>query len=381
MRVVALAVRCSVSLAHACLLFVGVVAVWCVCPQLERPREYRVRFRFPEALELTPPVLGVHDVEFGYGDGPSIFKKVNFGIDTDSRVAIVGPNGVGKSTLLNLMVGLLDAREGEIRRNHALRVGRYNQHFVDVLPMDKSPVDFLRATDPDGALTTQDARRLLGRFGLGGHAHLIKIRKCSGGQKARVLFASLTLTKPHLLILDEPTNHLDLESVRVLPCACCRVRVALVVVVGAFADTASCGRRSMPWRRGSASTTAAWCWSATTRASSARPTASCGCAPTRTSRSSRASSTTTATSCWLSCAVLRPRRTSVLASVQRSAPPPRPRLWQRRRSAFASGWPLAKPARKLRVRQLARTPLPLLREGMLRLLLPLRLRLRSKCAP
>ena len=264
-----------------------------------------MRFRFPEALELTPPVLGVHDVEFGYGDGPSIFKKVNFGIDTDSRVAIVGPNGVGKSTLLNLMVGLLDAREGEIRRNHALRVGRYNQHFVDVLPMDKSPVDFLRATDPDGALTTQDARRLLGRFGLGGHAHLIKIRKCSGGQKARVLFASLTLTKPHLLILDEPTNHLDLESVRVLPCACRRVWVALVVVVDAF-DDVSCGRRLMPWRRGSASTTAAWCWSATTRASSARPTASCGCAPTRTSRSSRASSTTTATSCWLSCAVLYP---------------------------------------------------------------------------
>ena len=97
MRVVALAVRCSTSLAHACRLFVGVVAVWCVCPQLERPREYRVRFRFPEALELTPPVLGVHDVEFGYGDGPSIFKKVDRFPEKTKHIVWLEPEGLHTS--------------------------------------------------------------------------------------------------------------------------------------------------------------------------------------------------------------------------------------------------------------------------------------------
>jgi ATP-binding cassette subfamily F protein 1 len=100
---------------------------------------------------------------------------------------------------------------GEITRNRFLRIGKYSQHFVDVLPMDVSPVDYL--TSNFSGKGYQDVRNLLGRFGLGGHAHTIPIKDLSGGQKARVVFTSLSLQNPHILFLDEPTNHLDVESV------------------------------------------------------------------------------------------------------------------------------------------------------------------------
>jgi ATP-binding cassette subfamily F protein 1 len=126
---------------------------------------------------------------------------------------MVGPNGVGKSTLLGLITGELEPVEGEIVRNRFLRIGRYSQHFVDVLPMDMTPVELLASKF--GA-TYQDARNTLGRFGLGGHAHTIPMRDLSGGQKARVVFTTLALGKYHLLVLDEPTNHLDIESIDAL---------------------------------------------------------------------------------------------------------------------------------------------------------------------
>lgn len=181
---------------------------------LERPSDYTVNFEFNAVSELKPPVIELRDVGFRYGpEHPVLFKDVAFGIDTDTRAAIVGPNGVGKSTLLGLIMGDLEPTEGEILRNRFLRIGRYNQHFVDVLPMDKSPVDFLTSTY---TVSYQAARNLLGRFGLGGHAHTIPLRDLSGGQKARVLFASLKLQDPHILFLDEPTNHLDIESIDAL---------------------------------------------------------------------------------------------------------------------------------------------------------------------
>lgn len=113
---------------------------------LTRPKEYTVKFTFSEAPEIAPPVIDFTDVGFRYGpEHPVLFKDVNFGIDCDSRVAIVGPNGVGKSTLLNLVCGDIDATTGSITRNRFLRIGRYSQHFVDILPMDKNPVEYLRS--------------------------------------------------------------------------------------------------------------------------------------------------------------------------------------------------------------------------------------------
>ncbi|RHY28740.1 hypothetical protein DYB32_007635 [Aphanomyces invadans] len=181
---------------------------------LERPREYTVKFSFKEITQLSPPILEVREVNFKYGNGPYLFKEVDFGLDTSSRVCIVGPNGVGKSTLLKIITGDLTIEEGEVRRNGRLRMGVYNQHFVDKLPMGETPVEYLRRLFQD--ITYQDARNLLGKVGLEGHAHEIKNRLLSGGQKARVVLAELILMNPHMLVLDEPTNNLDIESIDAL---------------------------------------------------------------------------------------------------------------------------------------------------------------------
>ena len=172
-------------------------------------------FVFQNPPPLAPPILAVTNAHFRYGDKyPWLFRDLNFGIDQRSRVAIVGPNGVGKSTLLNMLIGELEPTEGEVTRNRFLRVGKYSQHFVDVLPMDKSPVDTLLSLFSDYGY--QEARALLGRFGLEGHAHTIPVRDLSGGQKARVVFATLAVSAPHIMVLDEPTNNLDIESIDAL---------------------------------------------------------------------------------------------------------------------------------------------------------------------
>eukprot|EP00940_MAST-03C_sp_MAST-3C-sp2_P002533 g2533.t1 len=180
---------------------------------LERPREYNVEFKFKTVADLRPPVIEVMNISFGYKSGPELFHDVSFGITMDSRVTIVGPNGVGKSTLVKLLLGELEPTKGEIRRNHRLRVGKYNQHFADILPMQKTAVQHLMDAH---SCTYQEGRNLLGRVGLGGHAHTIPIQNCSGGQKARIVFAGLILQEPHIIYLDEPTNHLDIESIDAL---------------------------------------------------------------------------------------------------------------------------------------------------------------------
>ncbi|XP_033119145.1 ATP-binding cassette sub-family F member 1-like [Anneissia japonica] len=180
---------------------------------LKKPREYTVKFKFPSPPPLNPPILGLHNVKFGYPDQPLLFKNLDFGIDLSSRIAIVGPNGVGKSTFLKLLSGELTPLEGDHTKNHRLRIGVFNQHSADQLTMHESPVEYLQR---NFNLDYQNCRKLLGQFGLAGHAHNIKISDLSGGQKARVALVDMSSRQPDVIILDEPTNNLDIESIDAL---------------------------------------------------------------------------------------------------------------------------------------------------------------------
>uniref|UniRef100_A0A0P5BA41 ATP-binding cassette sub-family F member n=1 Tax=Daphnia magna TaxID=35525 RepID=A0A0P5BA41_9CRUS len=131
----------------------------------------------------------------------------------ESRVAIVGPNGVGKSTFLKLLVGELTPQQGEQRKNHRLRMGRFDQHSGEHLTAEETPSEYLMRLFN---LPYEKARKQLGAFGLASHAHTIKNKDLSGGQKARVALAELCLNAPDVLILDEPTNNLDIESIDAL---------------------------------------------------------------------------------------------------------------------------------------------------------------------
>uniref|UniRef100_A0A0D9Z9E2 ABC transporter domain-containing protein n=1 Tax=Oryza glumipatula TaxID=40148 RepID=A0A0D9Z9E2_9ORYZ len=181
--------------------------------------DYKVEFHFPEPTLLTPPLLQLIEVGFSYPNRPDFkLSGVDVGIDMGTRVAIVGPNGAGKSTLLNLLAGDLTPTEGEVRRSQKLRIGRYSQHFVDLLTMEENAVQYLLRLHPDqeGMSKAEAVRAKLGKFGLPGHNHLTPIVKLSGGQKARVVFTSISMSHPHILLLDEPTNHLDMQSIDAL---------------------------------------------------------------------------------------------------------------------------------------------------------------------
>ncbi|XP_053578020.1 ATP-binding cassette sub-family F member 1 [Bombina bombina] len=194
---------------------------------LKRPKEYTVKFTFPNPPPLSPPILGLHMVDFGYSGQKLLFKDLDFGIDMDSRICIVGPNGVGKSTLLLLLTGKLTPTKGEMRKNHRLKIGFFNQQYADQLNMEETATEYLQR---NFNLPYQDARKCLGRFGLESHAHTIQICKLSGGQKARVVFAELCCRQPDVLILDEPTNNLDIESIDALAEAVNEYKGAVITV-------------------------------------------------------------------------------------------------------------------------------------------------------
>jgi ATP-binding cassette subfamily F protein 3 len=165
------------------------------------------------AKPLSPPIVALDNVAVGYGAEP-VLRRLNLRIDDDDRIALIGANGNGKSTLAKLLAARLPAMEGRITQADKLDVAYFAQHQLDELKANASPYDHIRALMPDAPESKVRARA--GAIGFSGAAADAKVATLSGGEKARLLIGIATLQGPHLIILDEPTNHLDIDSRAVL---------------------------------------------------------------------------------------------------------------------------------------------------------------------
>ena len=167
------------------------------------------RFAFPEPAALPPPILSLRRASVGYDERP-VLRGLDLRLDQDDRVALLGANGNGKSTLAKLLAGRLAPMAGEQHRAPRLRVGYFAQHQTEELDPEGTPLSHMQAALPKA--TETQCRAQLARFGLDADRAETAVASCSGGEKARLLLALCTRDAPQLLILDEPTNHLDIDA-------------------------------------------------------------------------------------------------------------------------------------------------------------------------
>ncbi len=178
-------------------------------PIAEHHEEASIDLSFPEIDQLAPPLYALNHVNIGYGDRV-VLHNISLRLDNEDRIGILGANGNGKSTLVKLLAGRLAPMSGDVSRSSKLRIGYFAQHQADELDLSVTPiVEMMRRLEKG---TEQQARNHLGRFGFTQQRAQTQIGKLSGGEKARLLFALMTLSKPHILLLDEPTNHLDMDT-------------------------------------------------------------------------------------------------------------------------------------------------------------------------
>ena len=168
-----------------------------------------ISFSFPKPNNLGTSMLTINKVDAGYDEIP-VLKNINLSISNDSRIALVGANGNGKSTLIKLIAGNLDPMKGSIIKKKNLKIGYFAQHQADELDLDKTGYQVLSEIDPEKP--DLFIRGVLGRFGFDKQKSETRIENLSGGEKTRLLFCLMSYHSPDLLLMDEPTNHLDIDS-------------------------------------------------------------------------------------------------------------------------------------------------------------------------
>ena len=168
-----------------------------------------LHFGFPSPAELRPPLITMDMASVGYTDTP-ILRRVNLRIDPDDRLALLGRNGNGKTTLARLIAAQLAPMEGTVQSTSKMNVGYFTQYQVEELDITDTPLEHM--TRVMKGATPGAVRAQLGRFGFSGERATQKVGSMSGGERARLALALITRDAPHLLILDEPTNHLDVDS-------------------------------------------------------------------------------------------------------------------------------------------------------------------------
>lgn len=178
-------------------------------------KAFVLNFPNPGSTGREIPVARLDDVSFGYGEGAALFDLATFSLDVQSRVAVLGRNGCGKSTLIKVIMGQLQVTRGIMTRDPGSRIEYIAQHHLDQLDGDSTPLTFAleRFPEDESFNHEQRMRNHLAQFGLGGDVlPNQQIRTLSGGQKCRLSMALTMYRRPHFLIMDEPTNHLDMET-------------------------------------------------------------------------------------------------------------------------------------------------------------------------
>jgi len=191
-----------------------------------------IRFTFPNPDKLSPPMIALRNVDVGYSEGNPILRRIHENIDPDDRIALLGANGNGKSTLMKLIANKLSPMKGESVRSTKLRIGYFSQHQTEELDVESTPVQEMARMliKKTGEAKETAVRARLGQFGFGKTLADNRIGNLSGGEKARLLFAFMSFDAPHLLLLDEPTNHLDIDAREALVQALNNYEGAVVIV-------------------------------------------------------------------------------------------------------------------------------------------------------
>ena len=167
-------------------------------------------FRFPEPKEMKPPLIRLQHVDAGYIKGKPILRNLDLYINPTDRIALLGANGNGKSTLIKIVSDRLAPMAGEIYKSGKLKIGYFAQFQTDELDISLTPFETLRAATQEPSEVK--VRAMLGGFGFDKHKADTKVGELSGGEKARLLFCLMSFDAPHIMLLDEPTNHLDIDA-------------------------------------------------------------------------------------------------------------------------------------------------------------------------